>query len=54
VTRHKIDHFRDVFLSQSLGLVLKKRNVTQQKQITQEHNDKNTKNKLKSKENLNQ
>jgi len=32
-TRHKIGHFRDVLPSQSLGLVLKKLNLTQQKQI---------------------
>jgi len=29
-TWHKIDHFRDVLLSQSLGEVLKKLNLTQQ------------------------
>ena len=30
-TRHKIDHFRDVSPSQSLGLVWKKLNLTQEK-----------------------
>ena len=37
-TRHKIGHFGDVLPSQSLGVVLKKLNLTQQKQITQEQN----------------
>ena len=37
-TRHNVGHFRDVLLSQSLGLELKKLNLTQQKQITQEQN----------------
>ena len=32
-TRHKMGHFRDVFHSQSLGSVLKKLNLTQQKHI---------------------
>jgi len=35
-TRHKIGHFGDVLPSQSLGLELKKLNITQQKQTTQE------------------
>jgi len=35
-TRHKIGHFRDVLPSQSLGVALKKLNVTQQQQTTQE------------------
>jgi len=48
---HKIAHFRDVLPGQSLGVVLKKLNLTQQKQTKQEHNDKNTKSELKSKEN---
>jgi len=30
-TRHKIGHFGDVLPSQSLGIVLKKLNLTQQK-----------------------
>jgi len=34
-TRHKIGVFGDVLLSQSLGLVLKKLNPTQQMQATQ-------------------
>jgi len=33
-------HFRDVLPIQSLGLILKKLNLTQQKQTTQEHNGK--------------
>jgi len=37
-TQHKIGHFGDVLPSQSLGVVLKKLNLTQQKQITQEQN----------------
>jgi len=37
-TRHKIGHFGDVLPSQSLGVILKKLNLTQQKQITQEQN----------------
>jgi len=32
-TKHKIGHFRDVLASQSIGLVLKKLNLTQQKQL---------------------
>jgi len=39
VTQHKIGHFEDVLPSQSLGLLLKKINVRQQKQTTQEQND---------------
>ena len=35
-TWHKIVHFGDVLPSQSLGLVLKKLNLTQQKQTSQE------------------
>jgi len=35
-------HFTDVLHSQSLGLVLQKLNLTQQKQTTQEQNGKNT------------
>ena len=31
-TRHKIGHFGDVLLSHALGIVLKKLNLTQQKQ----------------------
>jgi len=38
-TRHIIGYFGDVIPSQSLGLVLKKLNSTQQKQATREHND---------------
>jgi len=37
-TQHKIGNFRDVLPSQSLGIVLKKLNVTQWKQTTQEQN----------------
>jgi len=37
-TRHKIGHFGDILCSQSLGTVLKKRNLTQQKQTTEEQN----------------
>jgi len=37
-TRHKIVHFRDVLLSQSLGIVLKKQNLTQQN--THKHTNK--------------
>jgi len=37
-TPHKIGHFGDVLPSQSLGVVLKKLNITQQKQMTQEQN----------------
>ena len=37
-TRHKIGHFGDVLPSQSLGIVLKKLNLTQQKQTTQQQN----------------
>jgi len=33
-TKHIIGHFRDVLPSQSLGVVLKKLNLTQQKQTT--------------------
>jgi len=39
VTQHKIGYFEDVLPSQSLGLLLKKINVRQQKQTTQEQND---------------
>jgi len=54
-TRHKVCYFGDVLPSQSLGLVLKKANPTQQKQTTEEQNDKIAyKKKPKSKENLNQ
>jgi len=38
VTPHKIGHFRDVLPSQSLGVVLKELELTQQKQTTQEQN----------------
>jgi len=41
-TQHKIGHFGDVLPCTSLGLVLKKLTLTQQKQTTQEHNGKNT------------
>ena len=51
---HKIGHFGDVLPSQSLGLVLKKLNPTQQKQTTREQNGKKHKNKPKSNLNLNQ
>ena len=34
--------FRDVLSSQALGLVLKKLNLTQEKQTTREQNGKNT------------
>jgi len=34
-TQHKIDHFTELFPSQSLGIVPKKLNLTQQKQTTQ-------------------
>jgi len=37
-TRHKIGHFGDFLPSRSLGIVLKKLNLTQQKQITLEQN----------------
>ena len=37
-TQQKIGHFGDVLPSQSLGIVLKKLNLTQQKQTTQEQN----------------
>jgi len=37
-TRYKIGHFGDVLLGQSLGVVLKKLNLMQQKQIMQEQN----------------
>jgi len=37
-TRHKMGHFGNVLPSQSLGIVLKKLNQTQQKQTTQEQN----------------
>jgi len=37
-TRHKIGHFGDVLPSQSVGVVLKKLNLTQLKQTTQEQN----------------
>jgi len=37
-TRHKTGHFGDVLPSQSLGIVLKKLNLTQQKQTTEEQN----------------
>jgi len=37
-TRHKIGHFGDVLPSQSIDLVLKKLNQTQQKQTVQEQN----------------
>jgi len=36
-TRHKIGHFGDVLPSQSLGVVLKKLNLTQQKQTTKQN-----------------
>jgi len=52
---YKIGHFGDVLPSQSLGLVLKKLNLTQQKQTTREQNGKKTqKNKPKSNLNLKQ
>jgi len=35
-TRHETGHFRDVLPSQSLGVVLKKPNLTQQKHTIQE------------------
>jgi len=35
-TQHKEGHFGDILPSQSLGLALKKSNLTQQKQTTQE------------------
>jgi len=41
-TWHKTGHFRDLLHSQSLGLVLKKLNLTQQKQTTQEQNGEKT------------
>jgi len=41
LTGHKTGHLRHVLPSQSLGLVLKKLNLTQQKQTTQEQNGKN-------------
>ena len=37
-TRHKIGHIGDVLPSQSLGVEVKKVNLTQQKQTTQEQN----------------
>jgi len=37
--RHKIGHIRDILPSQSLGVVLKKLNLTEQKQTTQEQNN---------------
>jgi len=40
--RREISHFRDVLPSQSLGLILKKLNLTQQKQTAQEQDGKNT------------
>jgi len=40
-TQHKIGH-SEVIPSQSSGLVLKKLNLTQQKQTTQEQDSKNT------------
>jgi len=40
-TRHNIGHFRDVLPSQSFGIVLKKLNLTQQKQTTEEQNSLN-------------
>jgi len=48
--RHNIGHFGDVLQSQSLGLVLKKLNLTQHKQTTQQ----NGKNTQKANLNLNQ
>jgi len=54
-TQHKTGHFRDVLPTQSLSLVRKKLNLTQEKQTTQEQNSKkHTKIKSKSKENPNQ
>jgi len=50
----KIGNFGDVLPSQSLGIVLKELNLTQQKQTAQEKMAKNTRCKTKSKENLNQ
>jgi len=35
-TRHKIGHFGEVFPRQSLGVVLKKLNLAQEKQTAQE------------------
>ena len=49
-TRHKIGHFEDVLASQSFGLVMKKLNLTCQKQTTQEKLTKNTKIKPEFKE----
>jgi len=37
-TRHKTDHSRDVLPSETLGIVLKKSNLAQHKQTTQEQN----------------
>jgi len=52
-TLHKTGHFGDVIPSQSLGAVLKKLNLRQQKQTTQEENSlRFTKNKLKPKTTL--
>jgi len=45
----KIGHFGDVLPSLSLGVVLKKLNLTQLKQTAQEQNNKNTHKKNKSK-----
>jgi len=45
LTRHKIDHFVDILHSQSLGvysMYMQKLSLTQQKQTTQELNDKST------------
>jgi len=38
-TRHKTGHFRDVLPRRSVGVVLKKLNLTEQKQTTQEQNN---------------
>jgi len=38
IMTHRVDQFGDVLPSQSLGLALKKLNLTQQKETTQEQN----------------
>jgi len=52
-TRHKIVHFGDVLPSQCLGFVLKKLNLTEQKQATHEQNSKKNIQKANLNEQLN-
>ena len=53
-TRHKIGNFGDVLPIHSLGIVVKKLNLTEQKQTSQEQDGNSSQNKPIAKQNLNQ